>query len=603
MSTEPAENNFQTEDSLSARTRYRDLVVRIWPYMSRYKVMFFGLTAVVIAHTAVGRVLPNLIGYAVDKVILPKKMEMLVTVCLIYLGLEIVRFVFVLVETYYFQLLGQRVIYDMRSDFYSHIQRLPVPFFDKNPVGRLVTRVTNDFGSLADLFTAGLVSVFTDTIGLVAVLVAMSLISMKLTLIVMAVSPIMLWISIKLSQKAIETLRKIKKRLAVINSYVAENISGMKVIQLYGRETKQIQRFNRLSADYRDIQLQNLKYLAWLYPLLNGFNAITVTLALYYGGLLKGESALGVGSLIAFLAHVQDFLPPLRNILEKYQTFQTSLASAERIFSFFDVEQEKIEGQNAPARIMGHIEFKNVTFAYDKSVGPVLRDVSFEIKPGQSVAIVGATGSGKSTIVNLLQRFYEIDPTQGSSGNIFLDGLDIRSLNKLELRRRLGVVAQDYFVFRGTIQSNISLNDPQIGPEKIRQAALRANCEELLKSHEGGLAAIIQERGANLSTGEKQLISFARLLAFNPDILILDEATAHIDSRSEQLVQQATREVTRDRTSIIIAHRLSTILECDKILVLEGGRLVEQGNHAELVSRMGNYQKLYSLQLSKQINQ
>jgi len=601
MSTE--KKDFQSEDTLSAKTQYTDLIRRVWPYISRYKGLLVLVTILVCIHTTIGRILPNIIGYAVDHVIIAKHLEMLFKICLVYFILEITRFIFVIVETYYFQVLGQKVIYDLRSDLYTHIQKLEINYFDKNPVGRIVTRVTNDFSALADLFTAGLVSVFTDSLSLFAIVIAMGLISVKLTLFVMAITPLMLWGSIWLSKKARDTLRVIKKRLAMVNSFVAENIGGMKVIQLYVRENNHIERFARLSRGYYDAWVENLKYLAWLYPVLNGFNAITVAAALYYGGVLKEGSAIQVGALIAFLSHVQDFLPPLRNILEKYQTFQASLASAERIFTLFDAAEENLGGTQLPeARVMGNIEFENVNFSYDPTVAQVLKNVSFKIQPGQSVAIVGATGSGKSTIVGLLQRFYELDKDSKLSGKILLDGIDIRTLQKQDLRRRIGVVQQDFFLFRGTVQSNISLNDPIIGPDRVRSAALKAHCEDILRSHPGGLEAHVQERGANLSTGEKQLISFARVLAFNPDILILDEATAHIDSHSEALIQEATREVTKGRTSIIIAHRLSTILECDWILVLDNGQLIEQGRHQDLLDSRGAYHNLYTLQLSKQLN-
>jgi ATP-binding cassette, subfamily B, multidrug efflux pump len=600
MSTE--KDKFQSEDTLSANTRYNDLIRRVWPYISKYKFLLILVTTLVCIHTTIGRILPNIIGYAVDHVIIAKRLDMLLKVCLVYLSLEITRFIFVIIETYYFQVLGQKVIYDLRSDLYSHIQKLEIAYFDKNPVGRVVTRVTNDFSALADLFTAGLVSVFTDSLSLFAIVIAMSLISVKLTLVVMAITPLMLWGSVWLSKMARDTLRVIKKNLASVNAFVAENINGMKVIQLYVRENSHIARFTEASRAYFDAYIRNLKYLAWLNPVLNGFNAITVAAALYYGGVFKEDSAIQVGALIAFLSHVQDFLPPLRNILEKYQTFQASLASAERIFTLFDASEENLSGTPLPeARVMGNIEFENVNFAYDPRIAQVLKNVSFKIQPGQSVAIVGATGSGKSTIVSLLQRFYELDKDPKVAGKILLDGMDIRTLQKQDLRKRIGVVQQDFFLFKGTVQSNISLNDPLIGADRVRSAALKAHCEDILRSHPGGLEATVQERGTNLSTGEKQLISFARVLAFNPDILILDEATAHIDSHSEALIQEATKEVTKGRTSIIIAHRLSTILECDWILVLDNGQLIEQGRHQDLLEARGAYHNLYTLQLSKQI--
>jgi ATP-binding cassette subfamily B protein len=342
--------------------------------------------------------------------------------------------------------------------------------------------------------------------------------------------------------------------------------------------------------------MTNIRYGALLYPLLNSFNAIAVAVALAYGGFLSEKSILPVGLFVTFLTHVQDFLPPIRNILEKYQTFQSSLASAERIFNLLDENPEPVGGKALPAEVVfGHIEFKNVRFAYDNETGDVLKGISFEIKPGQSVAIVGATGSGKSTIINCLQRFYEV-----KSGDILLDGVPIKDLHPQQLRRRIGVVQQDLFVFSGTLESNISLEDERITSDRVRRAALQAHCEQIITSRGDGLQAPIVERGANLSAGERQLLSFARALAFKPDILVLDEATANVDSQSEYLIQQATREVTKDRTSIIIAHRLSTILNCDQILVMDKGEIVERGTHKELLAKGGAYQRLYSLQFSEQ---
>jgi ATP-binding cassette subfamily B multidrug efflux pump len=590
------------EDALSAKTKYSDLVFRTWPYLKKYSGLLILLVILVFAHTVISRILPNLIGYAVDHVIIAKEVSKLGWICLIYGGLEIVRFIFVIIETYYFQVLGQKVIYDLRSDVFAHVQKLPVQFFDKNPVGRLVTRLTNDFGALADLFTAGLVSVFTDSLSLIAIVIAMALISLKLTLVVMAITPFMLWAAVVLSQKARASLRKIKRSLASLNSFLAENISGMKVIQLYVREVKHRSKFFHLNSDYQFVQLENIRFLAWLYPVLNAFNAITVSLALYYGGVLNHESGLAVGAMVAFLTHVQDFLPPLRNILEKYQTFQASLASAERIFTLLDEKEESFSGETlSSGHLRGEIEFKDVSFAYNREVGLVLNKVKIEIKSGQSVAIVGSTGSGKSTLIGLLQRFYDVDDEHLGEGAILVDGLDIRGIDKNELRRHIGVVQQDFFIFKGTIGSNISLGDPRISAEVIKSASTKANCEELLSNHVLGINAEVQERGSNLSTGEKQLINFARVLAFNPDILILDEATANIDSQSEALIQKATREVTKGRTSIIVAHRLSTILECDKIIVLDKGRVAEQGSHDELLALNGIYKNLYDLQLSKQL--
>ncbi|MCC6278315.1 MAG: ABC transporter ATP-binding protein [Oligoflexia bacterium] len=589
------------DDKLQSGTRYRDLVVRVAPYVWKTKGIFLFVVALVLTHTALGRFLPSLIGYTVDHFILTKKAEFLLQAGAAYLLIEVFRYILMIAETYLFQRLGLQVIYQLRSDLFSHVQRLPVSYFDRTPNGRIVTRLTNDFGSLSELFTSGLVSVFTDTISIIGIVVAMTLISPKLTLVVLSISPLMLWVSLWLSRNARDTLRLLKRQLARLNAYVSESLSGIKVIQLFNKESQTRQSFEKINESYRDFQVENLRYLAWLYPVLNGFNAITVAMALYFGGLISLSDAVPVGSLVAFLMHTQDFLNPIRNILEKYQTFQSSLASAERIFGLLDEPAEDLTGQKiSENRFMGNVEFKDVHFSYSPEGGEVLKGIDLQVLPGQSVALVGPTGSGKSTIISLLQRFYQIPKNQGQ---ITIDGYDISKLQAQELRRRVAVVQQDPFLFKGTIASNISMFDPSISEETVRQAAWRAGCEDLCRSRDKGLDSLVEERGANLSVGERQLISFARILAFNPDILILDEATAFVDSQSEHLIQQALKEVTRGRTSIIVAHRLSTILECERIFVLNQGRLVESGTHQELLKiPQGVYRNLYELQLKKTLN-
>jgi len=585
-------SEFIHDDKLNVQTSFRELAMRIWPYAKRYKAHLTFLALATSGYAVVGRVIPSVIGWGIDQVVQTKSTSTVWRVCVIYLSLEILKFFFDISEVLLFQWVGQKIIVDLRADTFQRVERLPVSYFDKTPVGRLVTRLTNDFGSLGDLFTSGLMSLISDSLSLIAILIAMLLISPKLTLIVLVVTPFVLAACIWLSRQSRDILREIKKKLAVLNSFVAENIQGIKVIQLYSRETHNFSRFKRINEDYKDNQFRNLQFMAWLGPVLSSFNMATLTLALYFGGVLSFHGEIALGALIAFLFHVQDFFPPLRNILEKYQTFQNSLTSAERIFSVLAEKEEVYKGAALPVtRLMGHIEFKNVTFAYDLQIGPVLRNVSFEIRPGESLAIVGVTGSGKSTIIGLLQRFYEIQ-----EGSILVDGMSIQELDKAKLRRRIGVVQQDLFAFQGTLENNITLGDDRVTRDRLREAVIRAQFEPVA-TRLGGLEASVGERGNNLSVGERQLLNFTRALAFNPDILVLDEATANIDSQSEALIQQATREMTKGRTSIIIAHRLSTILDCDKIIVLDHGVLAEEGSHRELMDRGGLYRKLYDLQL------
>ncbi|MES2964243.1 MAG: ABC transporter ATP-binding protein, partial [Bdellovibrionota bacterium] len=390
-------------------------------------------------------------------------------------------------------------------------------------------------------------------------------------------------------------LRDTKTKLAAINAFVAENIGGMKILQLYGRVTRNTDRFRTLSAEYRDVQLKTVRLYAMLWPLTSFFNAASVAVALYASGRLTLDGSVSTGLMIAFILNVRDFIHPIHVILEKYNIFQNSLSGAERVFTLQDEKAEETPAPLPPVvRVRGEVEFRDVAFRYRESLPLALDHVNLKVKPGQSVALVGRTGSGKSTTISLLQRLYDT-----SGGSILIDGRPIESYGRRELRSRIGVVQQDTFMFRGTIAENIGLADPSISRERIEGAAHGARLDEFLESHAGGLEAKVEERGANLSFGERQLIAFARILAFDPDILILDEATANIDSHTEQLIQEATRQVRQGRTSVIIAHRISTIMDCDQIIVLDQGKIIETGNHSELYMRGGMYRKLCDAQFNE----
>jgi ATP-binding cassette subfamily B protein len=572
---------FIQEDSVQKKVGLITLFKKLWPHFMRRKVLLFSTIVAVLGLATAGRAAIWLFGYAVDQGILKKDPVLILWVAFAYLGMEVLQIFCNFAHMYFFAKLGNGVLFEIRAQLIRHVQALPIPFFDKNPSGRITNRLTNDVVSLGEIFTQGIITVFSNALIIVVTIGAMFLISVKLTLAVLVVAPPIVALTFWLSEQNLKVLRESKKIMARLNAFVAENVSGMRVLQLYQGVDRNRQRFAQVTADYRDIQLQSVRLNAYLWPTMSIFNAVTTGVALYFGGIITRNDLLSTGALISFLIYVRNFIEPLRTILEKYQTLQESLTGAERIFTLLAEPEEINSGHSLPsARIKGQIEFRNLCFRYSPDLPWALNNISFFINSGQSVALVGRTGSGKSTTIALLQRFYDYE-----SGEILLDGIPFKNILRSDLRKRIGVVQQDTFMFKGTIAANISLNDPSISLEQIERAASRACCDELLRRHKGGLNAVVEERGLNFSFGERQLIAFARVLAFDPDILILDEATANIDSQSEAAIQKATKEVTAGRTSLIIAHRISTILECDQILVLDHGEIKESGTHTELIKR------------------
>ncbi|MEZ0390634.1 MAG: ABC transporter ATP-binding protein [Pseudobdellovibrionaceae bacterium] len=581
---------FMSEDQVKANITLRELFLRLWPYCRKHLKLCLAVILSVAGLAITSRILPYLIGYAIDHGVQEKNLQILKSVAWIYLAVQILQTLFQFSYNYIFQLFGNRVLFYVREDLVRHIQSLPIQYFNKTPVGRIVTRLTNDVANLAELFTEGVITILVEFVMLSSILVAMSLISWKLTLASMGLAPFFIWASLKINRRLREVLREAKKKLSTLNSFVAENLNGIKVIQLYNRVSRNRNHFFALSDQYKNLTLGSIRAYALMQPVMNLFSAVTISSALYFGGYFHQESGLAIGALVTFILHVQDFIPPLREILDKYQQFQNSLTSGERVFHVFDETPEiQKETITRPSQWNGEIEIRSLSFQYASHLPPVLKDINLKIAAGQSVALVGRTGSGKSTFISLLQRFYE--PPENS---IWIDGLPIERIPFSLLRKHIGVVQQDNFVFRGTIASNITLNSEGISLEKVEKACRQVGYWDLLQQSGRNLHSPVEERGANLSVGERQLIAFARILAFEPDILILDEATANIDSQSEKIIQQATAEVSKGRTSLIIAHRLSTIQNCDLIVVLDQGEIKEFGNHSELMARHGMYHQLAS---------
>ncbi|MCZ6508804.1 MAG: ABC transporter ATP-binding protein [Acidobacteria bacterium] len=490
------------------------------------------------------------------------------------------------------QMMGQRIMADLREEIFAHLQRLSIAYFDRHPIGRLVTRVTNDVDALNELFTAGLVSIFGDVVLLGGIVLALFWLDWRLALATFAILPLLLGLSIWFKVRARQTYRRVRLKLARINSFLQEHLTGMSVVQLFGRERAAASDFGHINDEHRVANLQAIFYYAVYYPMVELITALGIGLILFYGGGKVMGGALSLGVLVAFLQYAQRFYQPLADLSEKYNILQSAIASSERVFGLLDTEPTiaDVEDPWRPESIRGAVELDDVWFSYEEGE-PVLRGVSFRLEPGETVAIVGHTGAGKSTLANLLLRFYDVD-----SGVVRIDGRDVRHWHLGDLRRAIGLVLQDVFLFSGTIADNIRLGEEGLGDAAVEEAAREVHAHEFIARLEGGYGAAVQERGSGLSVGQKQLIAFARALAFDPRILILDEATSSIDTETEQLIQRALGRLLAGRTNLVIAHRLSTIQHADRILVMHKGELREQGTHRELLAADGIYARLHQLQ-------
>lgn len=540
----------------------------------------------------------------------------------LYVGLLAFGFFLDFLQTYYMQWAGQKVMFDLRSQIFRHLQRMHIGFYDKNPVGRLVTRVTTDVDALNEMFTAGVVSIFEDVFVLVLIVAFMMRMDPLLALITLAVLPLIGIATKMFRDKVRDSYRRIRVAIARINSYLQEHVSGMMVLQLFNREERAFQQFSKVNEVHMEAFKDAILAHAIYYPVVELLSATAIASVIWFGGgqVIHNAATLGtptLGTLIAFIQYAQRFFRPIQDLSEKYNILQSAMASSERIFKLLDTPADitspavtrKPEGP-------GRIEFDHVWFAYrtiepenprdgepavpgaDMAIGTpdwVLRDVSFRIEPGESVAIVGHTGAGKTTIISLLMRFYDVQ-----KGAIRIDGVDIKEMDLNDLRRRFGVVLQDPFLFSGTVEGNIRLGTRWIEDEDVEKAAEDVNLADFIRSLPMGFKEEVRERGSTLSTGQKQLISFARALAHNPKILVLDEATSSVDTETEYRVRDALSRMVEGRTSVIIAHRLSTIQRADKIVVMHKGQVREMGSHQELLAQHGIYYRLYQLQYKDQ---
>ncbi|ACK41958.1 MULTISPECIES: ABC transporter ATP-binding protein [Dictyoglomus] len=510
---------------------------------------------------------------------------------LIYFLIILLIFTLTYAQVYILNLTSQKIIFDMRKELFGHILKLPISFFDKNPVGRLVTRVTNDTETLQQMYNSVITSFIVDTFLIFGLSIVMFLLNWKLALICIGSLPIVGYISFVFRKYAREAYRNFRIRLARLNAYLAEHISGVRVTQLFAREKENEKEFKEINDKLLEAQLRNVFVNAIFRPVVSALGSIISALLIFFGGWQIMNNQISFGTLFLFISYLGSFFQPIQDIAEKYDILQDAMASAERIFLLRD-EKISIDSPSNPirlTRIEGKIEFRNVWFAYDKEW--VIKDLSFKIEPGEKVAFVGATGAGKTSIINLLTRFYDVQ-----KGEILIDDINIKDVDLYDLRRQISVVLQDVHLFATNILENIRLNRNDIPEEKVIEAAKLVNADKFIRELPQGYYTPVQERGATLSAGQRQLIAFARALVFEPKILILDEATANIDTQTEKLIQDAIEKVTQGRTSIIIAHRLSTIKKVDTIYVMHKGRIVEKGNHQELIRKRGIYYHLYKLQ-------
>ncbi|HDC92912.1 MAG TPA: ABC transporter ATP-binding protein, partial [Candidatus Acetothermia bacterium] len=518
-----------------------------------------------------------------------KSVRTLGVLALVFLGLLLVRFFLSYGQVYTLQYAGQRIMADMRREIFSHILRLPMSFLDKQPVGRLVTRATNDVAAINEMFTQGLVNLVQDIFMMVGVMVIMFRLEARLALLVLAFSPVLYGLAAWFRVRARSAYREARKRLARLNAYLQEALSGIQIIQLFLQEVRSFRRFAEINRDYYGAQMRSLLVFSVFGPAISAMQHIAIALLIWYGGRGVLSGTLTLGALVAFTSYVRMFFRPLSDLSERYNIFQAAMAAAERILGLLDRPREETGAEVLPA-LRGEIEFRDVWFAYNDKEW-VLKGVSFRVRPGERVAIVGPTGSGKTTVVNLLLGLY-----RPQRGKILIDGVDLGELDLEAFRKRVAIVPQDVFLFAGDILENIRLWDERVPPERVELAARRVGLEELLSRLPRGFSTDVRERGARLSLGERQLISLARAVVADPRILILDEATSSIDSHTEALVQRSLHELMQGRTTIAIAHRLSTIRDMDRVLVLHEGELVEEGTVEELLSRKGLFRALWELQ-------
>jgi ATP-binding cassette subfamily B protein len=585
-----------SEEQVLGKAYDARLMRRLLAYIKPYRGSAYLAIACLMGGSVFSVVQPYLTKVAIDRYIRTENAVGLTYVALFYLLTLVCVFALSFSQTLLINLMGQKIMRDLRMEIFGHLQRMDVAFFDKNPVGRLMTRVTTDVDALNELFTSGVISVFEDIFVLSGIIVSLFLLNYKLALAVFAILPFLVLATLLFKIKVRDSYRNVRTAIARINAFLQENITGAAVVQLFGREGKQYHRFMLINKDHLDANLQSIFYYAIFYPILEVISASAIALIVWYGGLQVLAGALTLGTLVAFIQYSDRFFRPISDLSEKYTILQSAMAASERIFKLLDTQPSIVSPRAAKAAAVnaGSIEFRNVHFSYHPGE-PVLHDISFKVAPGEKVAVVGATGAGKSTIIALLNRFYDVQ-----QGEILVDGVNIKEFDLQGLRSSIGIVLQDVFLFSGSVHENIRLGNRDIPDARIQKAAETVHASQFIRKLDRQYDTRVGERGSSLSVGQKQLLAFARALAYDPKILVLDEATSSIDTETEMLIRDALEKLLEGRTSIIIAHRLSTVQNADCIIVLHHGRIRETGTHQELLRLKGIYWRLYQLQYKDQ---
>ncbi len=590
-------HEYSDEEQELGKVYDRVLMKRLLAYLKPYRVQMVIIGLLIVGNTLSRLAGPFLMQIAIDRHIMPGVLEGLGTIAIfMVLGL-VSEFVFSYFEEYRMQMIGQHVMRDLRQSLFSHLQRLDVQFFDKNPVGRLMTRVMGDVQVLNELFTSGVITIFANLLNILGIMVAMLLYNWKLAVATFTVMPIIFGATLIYQIYSRRAFREQRKQLARINAFLQENIVGMTTMKLFAQEQQSYLRFNERNRKYLSANLRSIFYFSIFHPLIEVMASLATAVIIWYGGGQIVQGALTFGVLVAFIRYAERFFWPIRELSEKYTIFQNAMASSERIFQLLDT-QPSIASTARKSRkskaLKGEIEFRNVWFAYNDD-DYVLRDVSFTVKPGEKVALVGHTGAGKTSIINLLCRFYEIN-----KGQILIDGMDIREMELEELREAISIVQQNIFLFSDSIERNISLGKPSVSSEQVKQASKDVHLDRFVQKMPDIYGTVVKEDGGGLSVGQKQLVAFARALASDPSILILDEATSSVDTETELLIEDALSRLMENRTSVVIAHRLSTIQNADNIIVMHRGEIREIGTHNELLKQGGIYYRLYQLQYKAQ---
>jgi len=589
------------------------LMRRLLHYLAPYRGIVLLASATMILHSLLQVVGPFLTKVAVDRYLVVTDrqptfldsflsrdpMTGLAQITGLYLLTLLVLFALEYGQTYTMQMVGQRAMYDLRMDIFRHLHKLPIQFYDRNPVGRLVTRVTTDVDVINEMFTSGVVAIFGDFFSLLFIVVVMLQLNTTLALATFSVLPLILVATMLFRRRVRDCYRRIRTAVARINAHLQEHLTGMSVVQLFNREAKSFAEFEKINTAHQKAFLDSVLAHSLFYPTVEILSSAAIALILWYGGHQVLGGTLTIGILVAFIQYAQRFFRPIQDLSDKYNILQSAMAGSERIFKLLDTPagtepSQKFTAKNLPREAVGRIEFQDVWFAYNDQDW-VLQDIQLAMEPGETIAIVGHTGAGKTTLISLLLRFYDVQ-----HGKILVDGVDVRDWDVQALRRRFGVVLQDPFLFSGTIESNIRLDEETVTREAMEEAVEELNLEEFIRTLPEGYRQEVHERGSTLSVGQKQLISFARALAHNPQILILDEATSSVDTDTESRVREALHRMVSGRTAIIIAHRLSTIQRADRIVVFHKGRIREIGSHQELLAQRGIYWKLYQLQYKQQ---